>query len=85
MATVTLTLKLLHQSVLTCLDVLIAGPGVFHACGRIACLLAGCCYGRGAYQNGVLRASVATSGITPVCRDPQSIENEAGALVTSVA
>lgn len=46
MASVALALKLLHQPVLIYLDVLVAGAGVFHACGRIGCLLAGCCYGR---------------------------------------
>lgn len=43
---VTLTLRRLHQPILSYLDVTIAGAGIFHACGRIGCLLAGCCYGR---------------------------------------
>lgn len=46
MAAVATALKLLHQPALPYLDVMIAGSGVFHACGRIGCLLAGCCHGR---------------------------------------
>jgi prolipoprotein diacylglyceryltransferase len=43
---VTLTLRWLHQPILSYLDVTIVGSGLFHACGRIGCLLSGCCYGR---------------------------------------
>jgi len=43
---VAVTLRFLHQPVLPYLDVTIAGAGLFHACGRIGCLLSGCCYGR---------------------------------------
>jgi phosphatidylglycerol:prolipoprotein diacylglycerol transferase len=43
---VTLTLRWLHQPMLPYLDVTIVGAGLFHACGRIGCLLSGCCYGR---------------------------------------
>ena len=45
-ASVWLTLRWLHQPVLPHLDVTIAGAGVFHACGRLGCLLSGCCFGR---------------------------------------
>lgn len=45
-AAVWLTLRWLHQPVLPYLDVTIAGAGMFHACGRIGCLLSGCCFGR---------------------------------------
>ncbi len=43
---VALTLRWLHHPILPYLDVTIVGAGVFHACGRIGCLLSGCCYGR---------------------------------------
>ena len=43
---VTLTLRLLHQPIFPYLDITVGGAGIFHACGRIGCLLAGCCYGR---------------------------------------
>jgi prolipoprotein diacylglyceryltransferase len=45
-AAVAITLRLVHQPLLPYLDVTIAGAGAFHACGRIGCLFAGCCYGR---------------------------------------
>lgn len=45
-AAVALTSRWLHQPVLPYLDVTIAGAGLFHALGRIGCLLSGCCYGR---------------------------------------
>lgn len=40
------TLRCLHQPVLPYLDVTLAGAGIFHACGRLGCLLSGCCFGR---------------------------------------
>lgn len=43
---VSLVLWRLHQPVYAYLDVTIAGAGIFHAFGRVGCLLAGCCYGR---------------------------------------
>lgn len=45
-AAVWLALRWLHQPMLPYLDVTITGAGVFHACGRIGCLLSGCCFGR---------------------------------------
>lgn len=45
-ATSALFLRLTKQSVLPYLDVLVLGLGVFLACGRIGCLMVGCCHGR---------------------------------------
>jgi hypothetical protein len=39
-------LRLLHQPVVRYLDVVILGIGLFLACGRIGCLMVGCCHGR---------------------------------------
>lgn len=41
-----LTLRCLHQPVLPYLDVTLAGASIFHAFGRLGCLLSGCCFGR---------------------------------------
>jgi hypothetical protein len=45
-ATCALFLRLTRQPVLPYLDVLVLGLGVFLACGRIGCLMVGCCHGR---------------------------------------
>ncbi|HYB76581.1 MAG TPA: prolipoprotein diacylglyceryl transferase family protein [Candidatus Bathyarchaeia archaeon] len=45
-ATSALFLRLTGQPVLPYLDVLVLGLGVFLACGRIGCLIVGCCHGR---------------------------------------
>jgi hypothetical protein len=39
-------LRLLHRPLLPYLDIAILGVGMFLGCGRIGCLLAGCCFGR---------------------------------------
>lgn len=41
-----LFLRTIHQPLLPYLDVTILGIGIFLACGRIGCLLVGCCHGR---------------------------------------
>lgn len=41
-----LFLRLTNQPVLPYLDILVLGLGVFLACGRIGCLMVGCCHGR---------------------------------------
>jgi hypothetical protein len=46
LATSALFLRLTAQPVLPYLDVLVLGLGLFLACGRIGCLLVGCCHGR---------------------------------------
>jgi len=45
-ATSALFLRLTGRPVLPYLDVLVLGLGLFLACGRIGCLLVGCCHGR---------------------------------------
>jgi prolipoprotein diacylglyceryltransferase len=41
-----LLLRSLKQPILTYLDATILGVGVFLACGRVGCLMVGCCHGR---------------------------------------
>ena len=41
-----LLLRLIHRPVLPYLDLTILGIGAFLVCGRIGCLLVGCCHGR---------------------------------------
>jgi hypothetical protein len=45
-AVAALVMWALGQPVLRSLDVVILGIGVFHACGRAGCLVAGCCHGK---------------------------------------
>jgi hypothetical protein len=46
MAVAALLLWLLHQPILPFLDATLLGVGLFLACGRIGCLMVGCCHGR---------------------------------------
>lgn len=46
LATSALFLRLTGQPVLPYLDVLVLGLGLFLACGRVGCLMVGCCHGR---------------------------------------
>lgn len=46
MTVAALLLWTLRQPVLPYLDVTILGIGIFLACGRVGCLMVGCCYGR---------------------------------------
>src|SRR2546430_14420306 len=46
MAVATLLLWLLRQPILPYLDATLLGVGIFLACGRIGCLMVGCCHGR---------------------------------------
>ncbi len=45
MAMIALFLRLTHQPVLRYLDIAILGIGLFLACGRVGCLMVGCCHG----------------------------------------
>jgi hypothetical protein len=42
----TLLLSIMGQPVLSYLDITILGVGAFLVCGRVGCLMAGCCHGR---------------------------------------
>lgn len=55
-----LLLKLLHQPVLSYLDVTSLGIGIFLVCGRVSCLMVGCGHGRPHSDDG-RRCSPATS------------------------
>jgi hypothetical protein len=60
-----LFLRLFRQPVLPYLDITVLGVGLFLACGRIGCLLVGCCHGR-PFRWGVrYGAQHAAAGFTP--------------------
>ena len=46
LAVAALTLRLLDQPLLPYLDVTVLALGLFLACGRVGCLMVGCCHGR---------------------------------------
>ncbi len=46
MVVTALVVKALHEPVLPYLDLTILGIGAFLACGRVGCLMVGCCHGR---------------------------------------
>ncbi len=58
-------LWLLHQPILPYLDVTILGIGMFLVCGRIGCLMVGCCHGRPHRWGVRYRAEHAAAGFTP--------------------
>jgi len=60
-----LFLRLLHQPVLPYLDITVLGIGMFLVCGRIGCLLVGCCHGR-PFRWGICYGEAhAAAGFTP--------------------
>jgi Prolipoprotein diacylglyceryl transferase len=60
-----LFLWLTHQPILPYLDITILGIGTFLFCGRVGCLMVGCCHGR-PYRLGVrYRPEHAEAGFTP--------------------
>ena len=58
-------LRLLRQPILPYLDMTILGVGLFLACGRVGCLMAGCCHGRPHSWGVVYREEHAAAGFTP--------------------
>ena len=46
MIVIPVALSLLHQPIRPYLDLIFLGGGVFVVCGRIGCLMVGCCHGR---------------------------------------
>lgn len=57
-----LTLRLLGRPVLPYLDVVLLGVGLFLACGRVGCLMVGCCHGRPCSWGVAYRAEHARAG-----------------------
>jgi hypothetical protein len=58
-------LWLLTQPILPYLDVTLLGVGLFRACGRVGCLLVGCCYGRPCRWGVRYRPEHAAAGFAP--------------------
>jgi prolipoprotein diacylglyceryltransferase len=65
MLAVSILLLLLHQPVFAYLDVAILGIGAFLVCGRVGCLMVGCCHGRPHSWGVCYRAEHAAVGFTP--------------------
>lgn len=65
LAAAALVLRLLGQPVLAHLDLLILGVGLFTACGRVGCLMVGCCHGRPCRWGVCYRQEHAEAGFTP--------------------
>jgi prolipoprotein diacylglyceryltransferase len=65
MASAALVLALLGRPVLPYLDITILGIGTFLACGRVGCLLVGCCHGRPHTWGIRYRYEHANEGFTP--------------------
>lgn len=60
-----LALRWLHQPLLPYLDVVILAIGAFLVCGRIGCLMVGCCHGRPSRWGVRYRDEHADAGFTP--------------------
>ncbi|MCI0337071.1 MAG: prolipoprotein diacylglyceryl transferase [Acidobacteria bacterium] len=60
-----LVLWLLDQPLLLYLDITILGIGIFLACGRIGCLMVGCCHGKPHRWGVCYRDDHASAGFTP--------------------
>jgi Prolipoprotein diacylglyceryl transferase len=62
MAAAILFLRLAHAPILPYLDATMLGLGLFLVCGRIGCLMVGCCHGRPARWGVTYRAEYAAEG-----------------------
>jgi hypothetical protein len=60
-----LVLWLLGQPLLPYLDVMILGVGAFLLCGRVGCLMVGCCHGRPCHWGVCYRQEHVVAGFTP--------------------
>lgn len=60
-----LLLRALGQPVLPYLDATLLGVGAFLVCGRVGCLMVGCCHGRPHRWGVCYRAEHAAAGFTP--------------------
>jgi prolipoprotein diacylglyceryltransferase len=65
MTTTAALLELLHQPVIRYLDITLLGIGMFLSCGRVGCLMVGCCHGRPARWGIRYRAEHAAAGFAP--------------------
>jgi hypothetical protein len=65
MAVAAILLWLLRQPILPYLDVMIMGVGAFLVCGRVGCLMVGCCHGRPHRLGVCYREEHADAGFTP--------------------
>jgi hypothetical protein len=61
----TVLLCLLRQPVLPYLDIMVLGVGLFLACGRVGCLMVGCCHGRPCRWGVCYGKEYSTIGFTP--------------------
>lgn len=64
-AVTSVLLWLLGQPILPYLDVTVLGVGTFLACGRVGCLMVGCCHGRPCHFGVCYREEHAAAGFTP--------------------
>lgn len=65
MLVATIVLWLLNEPILPYLDVTILGIGTFLSCGRIGCLMVGCCHGRPNHFGVCYRDEHVLAGFTP--------------------
>ena len=60
-----LFLWIIHQPILPYLDATLLGVGIFLACGRVGCLMVGCCHGRPHNWGVCYREEHARAGFAP--------------------